>query len=88
MSSRKNDACKATFNFALSYISEDKKNGVMEELLFWGLAFLLVFLAFTCMRPTIFYLLETSGSLELPSAYHLAWESSRSDPELCSFPVK
>lgn len=40
------------------------------------------------MRPTIFYLLESRGSLELPSAYHLARESSRSDPELCSFPVK
>lgn len=40
MSSRKIDACKATSNLHFLVPQRTKKNGVMEKLLFWGLAFL------------------------------------------------
>lgn len=56
----------------------------MEELLclgfFWVgffVGFFGVFLASTYERSTIFYLLETSGRLKLPSAYYMAGESSK-----------
>lgn len=48
MSSRKNDAYKATINLHFLVPQRTKKYGVMEELLFWGLAFLLGF--FFCLH--------------------------------------
>lgn len=41
----------------------------------WG-----VLLTSTYTRSTVFYLLETSGRLKLPSAHHLAGEGSKIFP--------
>lgn len=79
MSTRNRDACKGTINLHFLIPLRTKKWGDGRAVVFgvFWVGFFVVYLASTYMRSTIFYLLQTSGRLKLPSAYHLAGESSK-----------
>lgn len=80
-SNRNTDACKVTINLHFLIPLRKKKWGGGRAVVFGGfwVGFFAVvcFYPFTYMRSTILHLLEISGRLKLPSASHLAGESSK-----------